>query len=245
VIPITRSDRRAILTLIVGIALLFSSCLPRTPTAEPARSSDQALFQEAEEHFLAGDRVRALKGYQRYLEQVPKGDKSRIALSRLADIYMKTNRFNEALPLLERLIHEYPDHPDTPYAYFDMATASYRLGNYERCVSEAKEWLNRYPIHPLKAEVLALLGDSQKALGDKPGAFISYRDAWESHDTPHRKQEIEEGMIELIETMDLDALEKTAEQASKTKFAPYVLYRMASLHLMEGRLRRRVRRPWP
>jgi branched-chain amino acid transport system substrate-binding protein len=237
VIPISRSDRRAILTLIVGIALLFSSCLPRTPTAQPARSSDQALFQEAEEHFLAGDRVRALEGYQRYLEQVPKGDKSRIALSRLADIYMKTNRFNETLPLLERLIHEYPEDPDTPYAYFDMATASYRLGNYERCVSEAKEWLNRYPIHPLKAEVLVLLGDSQKALGDKPGAFISYRDAWESHDTPHRKQEIEEGMIELIETMDLDALEKTAEQASKTKFAPYVLYRMASLHLMEGRLR--------
>ncbi len=235
-ISITRSGRRVILTLVVGITLLFSSCLPRTPTAEPARSSDQALFQEAEEHFLSGDRVRALEGYQRYLEQVPKGDKSRIALSRQADIHMKANRFNEALPLLERLIHEYPEHPETPYAYFDMATASYRLGNYERSMSEAKEWLNRYPNHPLKAEVLVLLGDSQKALGDKPGAFISYRDAWESHDTPHRKQEIEEGLIELIETMDLDELEKTAEQASKTKFAPFILYTIASLDLKEGRL---------
>jgi branched-chain amino acid transport system substrate-binding protein len=233
----TRSDRRAILALVAGIALLLSSCVPRTPTTEPARISDQALFKEAEEHFLAGDRVRALESYQRYLEQVPKGEKSRIALSRLANIYMKVNRFKEALPFLERLIQEYSDEPDTPYACFDMATAFYRLGNYERSVSEAEEWLNRYPIHPLKTEVLVLLGDGQKALGDKPGAFISYRDAWESNDTPHRKQEIEEGMIELIETMDLDALEKTAEEAAKTKFGPYVLYRIASLHLKEGRLR--------
>jgi branched-chain amino acid transport system substrate-binding protein len=236
VISTNRPDRRAILTLSVGIALLLSSCLPKTHTAEPSRSSVQALFQTAEERFLAGDRARALEGYERYLEQAPRGDKSRIALSRLADIQMKAKRFDEALPLLERLVQEYPDDPDTPYAFFDMATASYRLGEYEGSLSEAEEWLVRYPTHPLKAEVLVLLGDNQKALGDKPGAFISYRDAWETLEPSHRKQEIEEELIELIQTMDLDALEKIAEEASKTKFAPYVLYRTASLRLKEGRL---------
>jgi branched-chain amino acid transport system substrate-binding protein len=236
VIPKSCSDYRAILALVVGMALFFSSCLPRTPTEEPARPSGQALFREAEEHFLAGDRATALEGYQRYLEQAPKGEKSRIALSRMAAIYAEANRFDEALPVLQRLIHEYPDHPETPHAYFEMATAFYRLGNYEKSMAEAQEWLERYPGHPLKPEVLELLADSQKALGDKPGAFISYRDAWELVESPSRKQEIEGAIVWLIETMDLDALQKIAEQASKTKFAPYVLYRTASLHLEEGHL---------
>jgi branched-chain amino acid transport system substrate-binding protein len=234
VIPKSCSDCRAILTLVVGMALFFSSCLPRTPTEEPTGPSVQALFQEAEKHFLAGDRATALEGYQRYLEQAPKGEKSRIALSRMAGIYTEANRFDEALPVLQRLVHEYPDHPETPHAYFEVATAFYRLGNYEKSMAEAQEWLERYPDHPLKPEVLELLADSQKALGDKPGAFISYRDAWESVESPSRKQEIEGAIVWLIETMDLEALQKIAEPASKTKFAPYVLYRTASLHLEEG-----------
>jgi branched-chain amino acid transport system substrate-binding protein len=236
VIFMSCSDHRATLTLVVGIALFFSSCLPRTPTKEPTRVSDQALFQEAEEHFLAGDHVGALEGYQRYLKQAPKGDKSRNALSRMASIYAEANRFDEALPVLQQLVHEYPDHPETPYAYFEMATAYYRLGNYERSMAETQEWLERYPDHSLKPEVLELLGNSQKALGDKPGAFISYRDAWELCGVPQRKQEIEGTIIRLIETMDLDALQKIEEQASETKFAPHVLYRIASLHLEEGHL---------
>jgi ABC-type branched-subunit amino acid transport system substrate-binding protein/TolA-binding protein len=226
---------RAILTLAVGTALFFSSCLPKTPPDAPTRPSDQALFREAEESFLSGDGDRALKGYQRYLDEAPLGDKARIALSRMVSIHTKANRLHEALPLLERLVRDYPLHPETPLAHVEMAAALHRLGERRRASTVIEAWLERYPSHPLRNEALVLLGESKESLGERPAAWIAYTNAWRSHDQPLRKLELHEKIILLIETMDLSELQEIRGRSSGTAFEPHVLYRIASVHLKERR----------
>ena len=93
------------------------------------------------------------------------------SLHQAANTYYEKEQFKEALGLLERVSREYPYYGGLPTVRFQIASAYKHLGKHSRSKDDARKWLKKYPRHSLKGEVLILLGENFKALGDNPRAF--------------------------------------------------------------------------
>ncbi|MBW1869293.1 MAG: penicillin-binding protein activator, partial [Deltaproteobacteria bacterium] len=103
------------------------------------------------------------------------------------------------------------------------------------CAARALEWLDTYPDHPLKRDILILLGDNFSALGEKAQAFgwwLKAKEEWS--DDPQRITQIDEKLNELISNSGLKTLKQLAEGAAGTLYAPKIYYRIASIYLEQN-----------
>ena len=229
---------RAISTIMVGIAFFILGCQPRIAVKRPpVEEVEKDLFDLAEKDFQAGNYEKALKRYEIYLEQNPKGEKPGKALYRMAKINYNKALYEQALSLFNRIVREYPRHPHLPDVKFDMANIYYRLGDYERSIIECKEWIKRHPEDPLKREVLFLMGRNFRARSDNPKAFYWWQKAVERfYDQPMRQREISDRLVGLIKMSGIDALKEMAEYAPGSDYAPHIYHKMASIYLEENHL---------
>jgi ABC-type branched-subunit amino acid transport system substrate-binding protein/outer membrane protein assembly factor BamD (BamD/ComL family) len=229
---------KAISVLVVGIAFVLSGCYPRpTLRVPPEKKVVQDEFYLAELDYEAGNYDKAIENYQLYLNENPKGEKSRVALYRMAKINEERYLYHKALSQLEQITLEYPGHPQLPAVKFDMASIYYRLGEYQKSRMEVSKWLERYPQSPLKGEALFLLGRNYKALGDNPRAFYWWTGAIrEFQDSPDRQGEINDRIVGLIKYSPIEDLNEMAKYATGDDYAPNIYYQMASVYLEENKL---------
>ena len=232
---------KAISTLWVGLAFFFAGCQPKPiPEVPRPEQVSQELFTEAEGYFHAGQYEKAVELYQRYVEENPKGEISRLALYRMAGIAADRYRYEDSLALLKRIIREYPDHPELPLVTYDLANTYYRLGDYQQSRKVAEEWLVQYPGYPIKGEVLFLLGKDLSALGDAPGAFQRWLQAsesgWGIYDASTMRKDIRERILGLINTASLQDLKAMEPLAKDSAYAPPLYHKMALAFLQEDRL---------
>ncbi len=228
--------RWAILTIAIGMALSTGACQPR-PLTPPSALSESALFLEAEEDYRHGRNDRALEAFGLYTARFPHGEKAATALSRMASIHLDAGLYQEVFPLLERVVIEYPDHPEAPPALYDHAALLSRLGEYEKSNFKAEAFLRRYPDHDLRGEVFLLLGKNLSLLKHYPASYAAYSNALRYYASSDRKPEVEERVIHLIEASDLEGLETVLPQIRQTPFAPHAYHRMALLYLEKGRIK--------
>jgi ABC-type branched-subunit amino acid transport system substrate-binding protein/outer membrane protein assembly factor BamD (BamD/ComL family) len=267
---------RAITTIAVGIAFFILGCAPRLvvekpiekPIEEPVEKIVEKpplftlkeltldFFAMAESHFKKGMNKKALKEYSIYLEQHPRGEKSRIALYRIGTINYNEHVYEEALPVFKRITMDYPDHPDLPKVKLDIVDVYYRLGDYDMSLVEASEWIESYPDNPLYGEVLFLMGRSFRAKADNPQAFLYWINAagfaYGGYDVPDRRDEIENRIIGLIKTSRIEELKAMAEYTADypleypeeypeeysagINYSPFIYHQMASVFLEENTL---------
>ena len=229
---------KAISILVVGIAFLLSGCHKRMVVEiTPEKEEIPDYFDLAEQDLLAGNYAKAIEAYELYLKQRPEGEKSRMALYRIAKIHYNNDLYDKALPLFYRIAREYPGHPELPVVKYDIASIQYRLGEYERSKIEASEWLRRYPDNPLKGDVLFLMGKNCIALRDNPKAFYWLLKAGEeSHASSDMQGDITDRIMGLIKNSPIKELNEMAKWAPGTDYAPHIYYRMASIYLNENRL---------
>jgi ABC-type branched-subunit amino acid transport system substrate-binding protein/TolA-binding protein len=227
--------RGAILIFVMGMALCIGACQPG-PLMTPPPSSESALFGEAEEHYRHGRNDRAIEAFALYVARFPHAEKTATALSRMASIHLNANRYEEVFPLLERIVLEYPDHPEAPPSLYGLAALFSRLGEYGKSNLKVEAFLKRYPDHSLKGEGFLLLGKNQSLLKDYPAAYAAYSNALRVYDSSGRKPEVEGKIIRLIEEADLEGLRGILRQARRTAFAPHAYHRMALLYLEKGYL---------
>jgi TolA-binding protein len=103
---------KAISVLVVGIAFVLSGCYPRpTLRVPPEKKVVQDEFYLAELDYEAGNYDKAIENYQLYLNENPKGEKSRVALYRMAKINEERYLYHKALSQLEQItfIRPYPN----------------------------------------------------------------------------------------------------------------------------------------
>ncbi len=229
---------KAITTLTVGIAFFAFGCYPKPALkVTPETKADRELFDRADRDFKAGNYDKAIEEYELYLKQSPKGEKSRMALYRMAKIYQDKYLYDEALSYLERMASEYPNHRDLPTVKFDMASIHYRLGDYQKSKTEISKWLERYPRNSLKGEALVLLGRNYRALGDNPRAFYWWLKANpEFIGSSERRAELNDRITGLIKHSPLADLKEMAKYATGDDYAPHIYYQMASIYLEENKL---------
>jgi len=231
-------SKMAITVIMAAIAFFLVGCPPRPPLeVRPEKAPALDEFDLAEQDFQAGHYDKAFERYELYLKQHPVGEKSRKALYRMATIYYDKHLYEKALSLFERIAREYASHPDLPIVKYDIADTHYRLGSYEQSRDLALEWIESYPTHPSKGDVLLLLGKCSRALGDNPKAFYWWLKASEAYkEAPRRLSVATDRIIGLIKDSSIEDLEKMAEQGAGSDYIPHIYYQIASIYLDENRL---------
>jgi len=123
------------LALVAFIAVRLASRPPATPagtapgahaSAAPAQDPVDAAYEEALRRAQAGETDRAIAGLRGVLERRPAHDPARATL---ATLLFDADRYNEALPLFQRLAS---DHPDDPAVLWHLGHIHRALGDLER-----------------------------------------------------------------------------------------------------------------
>lgn len=275
---------RAITTVSVAIAFFILGCAPSLVVEKPIEKpvEEQVVmpiekpvekivekpplftlkeltldfFAMAESHFKKEMYSKALKEYSIYLEQHPRGEKSRIALYRMGTIYYNEHLYEEALPVFKRITMDYPDHPELPKVKLNIVDVYYRLGDYDMSLVEASEWMESHPDSPLYGEALFLMGRNFRAKADNPQAFLYWINAagfaYSGYEVPDRRDEIETRILGLIETSRIEELKAMAkytpeypleypeeypeEYSAGINYSPHIYHQLASIYLEENTL---------
>jgi branched-chain amino acid transport system substrate-binding protein len=220
---------KAVPALMVGIAFFLGSCAPKVPVEKkPLKEIPVDQFSLAEAYQEKGDLVNALEAYLAYLQETPRGQQSSLAIHRTGEIYFKFQQYQRASEALRRLLKDFPGYEHLAEAHYLLLEALYDSGEYLQSKDEAVKWLGSYPDDPLKGEVLQILGNNFSALGDIPEAFQCWLNARKAYPDDIKKQTMfDKKLEELIETGSVEDLERFAEYAVETEYAPRIFYRMA------------------
>ena len=227
--------KKAVPLLVMGIAFFLAACQTKTPPPVKVEQARPEPFAIAEGYLQNGELKKALNAYEAFLKHAPKSEKSALGLKRISEIYLKLNQPENALTILEKISREYPAYTWIPGVRYEITDILFRIGKYKSSVAKALEWLDTYPDHPLKRDILILLGDNFSALGEKAQAlswWLKAREAWP--DDPQKITQIDEKLNELISNSGLKILNQLAEGAVGTLYAPKIYYRIASIYLEQN-----------
>jgi branched-chain amino acid transport system substrate-binding protein len=159
-------------------------------------------------------------------------DKTPVSLHRQGDIYLKNGQYKEALGLYKRLVEEYPTYRDLPTVGYQIARSLYLINDYDFSRDETVKWLEKYPRHPLKREVLLLTGENFKALGDNPRAFVFWLKAGEECAEDIKcLEKIREKRTALIKEGKIEAFEALSGYAGLSDYAPKAYNEMIGIFL--------------
>lgn len=152
----------------------------------------------------------------------------------------QAGRYEDALAAFKIILMEYPDYTEAPSVRYDIASAYYSMGDFHSAATEALKWLEAYPDNYLKGEVLLLLGNSYKAIGDGPEAFHWWLNAASAASSGYQlgkqMEDIDLLIIDLINRSKASDLKKMAEYGSEGIYIPNIYYRLATISLDENRL---------
>ena len=230
--------KKAVPALIAGTAFFIAGCQAIIPVKKAVVKDVPAeQFALAEKYWQREELDRALEAYDAYVEQYPGHEKAASALDRMAEIYAKKSQFKKALNSYRKISRTYPDYARLSAVRYQIARLLYLLTEYRPSVDEAFKWLEKYPKDPLMGDVLLLLGDDFKALRNNVQAFnwwLKAKETWRGD----LKIEIElnRKLKELIDVSGIEALEKMAQYASGSEYAPEIHYRMATFFLEQNDL---------
>ncbi len=162
---------------------------------------------------------------------------SALDLRMSAEKYLKTEQYKKALAFFKRLSKEYPDDTQIPSVEYQIASIYYFLGEYEISSDDAFRWLGKYPNHSAKTNVMLLLGEDFKALGDTPQAFYWFLEAKKgSFEDTQRQDELHEELDSLIKSSELADLDRLEVYATGTHYAPSIRRQRANIFLDQDEL---------
>ena len=234
--------KKAVPLLVAGIAFFLAACQPKAPPPVKVEQVKPGPLALADGYLENGELKKALNAYEVFLKHAPKSEKSALALKRTSEIYLKLNQPENALTILEKISREYPDYTWMPGVRYEIADILFRIGKYKPSVARAMEWLDTYPDHPLKKDILILLGENFSVLGEKAQAlswWLKAREAWS--DDPQKIVQIDEKLNGLILNSGLKTLTQLAEGAAGTLYAPKIYYRIASIYLEQNETKQAIK----
>jgi tol-pal system protein YbgF len=111
-------------------------------TAKPLPST---VFNLANSDFTRGRYPQAIKGFDDYLKQFPKGEKVPEAKLKLADSYAKQKEWSKAVVTYDEVIEEFPKHPLAASAMFRKGRLYEDTGKTESALAVYKKVIQFYP----------------------------------------------------------------------------------------------------
>ena len=244
---------KAIPAVMAGVAFFLSACGPGRPEKKgPSRPAAGDEFVLAEAYREQGDMKKALESYDRYVKKNPWGKRAAKSLYRMGEIYSRLKKHDEALSSFKRILQDHPGYTEKALVRRQIAIQLHQLGNFLLSMDAATQWLVQYPQHPLRGDVMMLVGDNHRAMGDKLEALkwwikaekvsfgrmerhIEVKAGLEKLGGDLRKQALlNEKLEKLIGTSGTEDLEQFTRHAVGSAYAPRIYHRMATLFLQHN-----------
>ena len=119
---------------------------------------------------------------------------------------------------------------------YQIARSYYLLGEYEISSDKAGRWLEKYPVHSARADVMLLSGEAFEALGNRPQAFYWYLEVRKQHPHGPRQEELDGRLEGLIEASEMEDIDRMDVYAAGTSYAPLVRQQRANIFLEQDEL---------
>lgn len=155
----------------VGAEAAFVKMLEKVPNSE---FKQEMRYMLGNARFMQGKFDEAVKDYARYQADYPNGERFDEVSYRIGLCAVFTSDYVKGKALLSDFVAKIPHGPYTGDARYRLMICEYAAMNYEAVIAAAEPWLVAYPGHDQEAEVLALLGDSQAAVGKLEEAITAY-----------------------------------------------------------------------
>jgi len=166
--------------LLVSVIAFFWACGPRPiPPPQPVEfHPGHALFSKAEKLFQEKEYDTALKVYNEYILNFPKGYLAAEALMKTGLIQTALGKNDAARKIYEQIIDRYPDTFFALTAKVEILTTFSNKGKYQQVIRRAKVILKTTNSKAHLLRTYILLGDSYLATGFAVDALDSYLSAY-------------------------------------------------------------------
>ncbi len=205
--------KKAVLTLMVGMAFFLISCQSRLPTHPEIVPLETRFPVEA-----------ALSDHQAAVRDIAAG------------------QYEKALRKLQEIEETYPDYSDLKTVQYQIVEVLYHLGKTELARDAAFKWLRKYPLYSQRSLIYMLLGEDFGRSGDYSEGFnwllMAKRDKGNDADW---QEMLDKKLVALIDACDFEEIEKLADYAAKTDYAPKAYYRLATAYLENNELEKAAR----
>ena len=123
---------------------------------------------------MAGDYEGAVKAYEEYLGEFPKGANVEDVRYRIALCALFAGKYQEAMNQLQDYVTKHPSGTFLPDAKYRLAVCKYAASLYDEVIADCQAWEKQFPGNPQLGEVLALLGDAYAASDRETAAIPVY-----------------------------------------------------------------------
>ena len=131
-------------------------------------------FLLANARFAQGKFEEAIKDYEQYRTDFPKGTHAEDVEYRIAVGLVFSGKYEKAMGALDKYLQQYPKGAFAPDARYRLALCYYAANQYDEVIKRCREWEKDFGKDQQLGEVLALLGDSLMAKGETDEGVATY-----------------------------------------------------------------------
>ena len=175
---------------VVSVIAFFWACGPRPiPPPQPVEfHPGNTLFSKAEKLFQEKEYDNALKLYNKYLSNFPKGYLAAEALMKTGLIQTALGKNDEASKIYEQVIAQYPDSFFALTAKVEILATLFNKGKYQQVIRQADIILKTTYSRAHLLRTYILLGDSYLASGFAVDALDSYLSAYKKAENEEKDE---------------------------------------------------------
>ncbi len=155
--------------ILISLTTIVACSSPQKKLSEKIDQMEKTLFSDSS---MVPDNAKAkeaIQNYTSYVEQFPADSASPGYLFKAADLASKINETAQAVTLFGKLIKDYPENKNAPYALFLQGFIyENQEGNAVKARPYYEEFLKKYPDHPIAGDVAFSLEN----LGKTPEELI-------------------------------------------------------------------------
>jgi soluble lytic murein transglycosylase len=139
-----------------------------------ALSTPQAIAEEADRLAREAQHQEAENLYKKLLGNNAEGEFRLRLLVKLAALYMSVVRRNDAIPILEQVVRDYPDSAEAPKALYQIAQILWNRHDNGKALEYFRAVIDRYPASGYLDRAQYALGDIYEYFGKKDLAVQYY-----------------------------------------------------------------------
>ena len=175
---------------VVSVIAFFWACGPRPiPPPQPVEfHPGNTLFSKAENLFQEKEYDNALKLYNKYLSNFPKGYLAAEALMKTGLIQTALGKNDEASKIYEQVIAQYPDSFFALTAKVEILATLFNEGKYQQVIRQADIILKTTNSRAHLLRTYILLGDSYLASGFAVDALDNYLSAYKKAENEEKDE---------------------------------------------------------
>jgi soluble lytic murein transglycosylase-like protein/outer membrane protein assembly factor BamD (BamD/ComL family) len=137
-------------------------------------NTTEAIADEADRLAREREHGEAEKLYKKLLDGTPEPEFRLHTLTKLAHLYLGVRKRNDAIPVLEQIIHDYPESPEAPRALYQIGQILWNRHENAQALNFFRQIIERYPTSPYVERSRYAAGDIYESFGRTQEAIALY-----------------------------------------------------------------------